>query len=104
MPKELIEVFGAGKSATLDDFRQLALYREDSARRRKTRQDKGHEAAFRALIAAVRGEGSVPIPPAEIFVSTLATLNILESVQIGQTVEVDLSNLGSDEIVPETRL
>ena len=83
MPKEMLEVMGDGKSATLDNFRTLDLYRGSRKSSRKSGGlvrrgvDKGHDAQFRALVDSILRGGGPPVPLEEALLSSMATLCIL---------------------------
>jgi predicted dehydrogenase/threonine dehydrogenase-like Zn-dependent dehydrogenase len=72
MSKERIEVIGAGRSATLDDFRALELDGKSVTRRGK--RDKGHAAAMAAAFAYFRNGGAPPIPYERLLETTKTTL------------------------------
>src|SRR5262249_11305482 len=67
VPKELLEVFGDGRAAILDDFRSVRLYGTGRAGRIGDRllgsRDKGHSAELRAFVDAVRFGKTSPIDP-----------------------------------------
>lgn len=73
-PKERLEVFCAGRTLVLDNFRSLTAHGWPAgASARSWRQDKGQAACARAFVDAVASGGPPPIPPDEIFeVSGLA--------------------------------
>ena len=104
LPKERVELLGAGRAAMLDDFRHLELYRGSSVKRTGRRQDKGHLAQFRAFADAIRSGGPAAVPLEELLLSTLATLCILDSLRSGTPVQVDLVGAlasGADTSVSE---
>jgi predicted dehydrogenase len=86
MPKERLEVFGAGIGAVLDDFRRLELWRGGKRREWKTAQDKGHRAEIDVFVRAIRGEREPP-PPESYLASTRSTLALAESLRTGLPVE-----------------
>lgn len=92
--KERIEVFGAGKAAALDDFRKLELVQNGKKQtiRSWLTADKGHAAEWKAFADSIRHGSPAPIPPEEIFASTLATIRIAECLRSGQEASVSLSN------------
>jgi predicted dehydrogenase len=102
--KERIEVFGGGAVAILEDFRRLELVRQGKRTtvRSRWRQDKGHRAEMRAFIDAVRGKTPPPIPFEQIAASTLATMRLLNSCQVGAklTVEADRFMAEALQIAP----
>ena len=67
-PKERIEAFFDGKTASIDNWRRLRTW--GFGRRTfpfKQRMDKGHEAEIRAFATAVEIGGPPPIPTDEVF-------------------------------------
>jgi predicted dehydrogenase len=88
--KELLEVFGGGLSARLEDFRSMRI-RHGSTRVSKTarlRQDKGHRAEWRAFASYLTGGGPPPMSLADLVCSTSATLAAQTSVQTGESVKL----------------
>jgi predicted dehydrogenase/threonine dehydrogenase-like Zn-dependent dehydrogenase len=88
--KERIEVHGGSRSAILDDFRQLDLFRGGRHRVEKTRlrQDKGHAAECEAFVRAIREGRPSPIARDEIFQTTALAFLALESARRRETLEV----------------
>jgi predicted dehydrogenase len=95
-PKEFIDVMGAGRSALIENFRRLELYGDRKPKKTSNRLDKGHNAQFAALLTAVKGGGEPPIPFDQLVLSTVATMAIVESLQTGEPVAVDVSDLAID--------
>jgi predicted dehydrogenase len=91
--KERIEVFGGGSVAILEDFRRLELVRDGRMQitRARWRQDKGHKAEMQAFVDALRGKTPPSVPFEQVVGSTLATLRLQNSYQIGQPLKVQLS-------------
>lgn len=89
--KERLEIFSAGRAASLEDFRRLEL--AHNGRKEKVisrwRQDKGHAAEWTAFADSITQERSAPIPFDVIVGTTLATLKIEESLATGQSITVD---------------
>jgi predicted dehydrogenase/threonine dehydrogenase-like Zn-dependent dehydrogenase len=100
--KECVEVFGGGAIAVLEDFRRLELVRHGRTQtfRSRFRQDKGHRTELQAFASAVRGQGELPIPFAEIVSTTLATLRVVESIFEGRPVGVDTAGFMSANSEP----
>jgi predicted dehydrogenase len=90
LSKERVEVFGSSSIAVLDDFRGLDLVRhgKKETHRSRLRQDKGHQAEWRAFSECIRTGGHAPIAFEEIVASTLATIRIAESLSTGQEQHV----------------
>jgi polar amino acid transport system substrate-binding protein len=84
-PKEYIEVFGAGRVITIDDFRSAQFVTDGKRRRRQlVRQDKG----FAAELRAFRASPTAPIPLDELHATTAATFAIQESLRTGAPAAV----------------
>jgi len=78
-PKERMEAFCAGRVLRLDNWRSLTGYGWPKFRRLSARrQDKGHEAEMRAVIAAVASGGPAPIPLDEILEVTRTAFEVVE--------------------------
>ncbi|MGA7304860.1 MAG: bi-domain-containing oxidoreductase, partial [Rhodothermales bacterium] len=61
LPKERLEVFCAGETAVLDDFRTLTVYGDKTRTHRLRKQDKGHAEEIRLFLDAVSSGGPAPI-------------------------------------------
>ncbi len=89
-PKERVEVFGGGRAAALDDYRSLEL--AANGRRQVThaylRQDKGHQAEWRAFSAAMLNGGPAPIPYDQLFGVTRAAIAAVEALRTRTTVRI----------------
>lgn len=94
--KELLEVFGGGLAARLDNFRSLTIRRGSTKVRRRSwlRQDKGHQAEWEAFVAHLNGGAPAPISWREIICSTKATLAAWESLQSRRAVVFDSERIG----------
>jgi len=91
LPKERVEVFGGGRSAVLDDFRQLELWRDGKRKTSKRlSQDKGFDQELSAFVAAVREGSEMPIGWRSLMLTTLATLRIEDSLRSGKPEIVNL--------------
>jgi polar amino acid transport system substrate-binding protein len=87
VPKEYIEIYGAGMTAVIKDFRGCEIYGEGSPRRRRSRgQDKGQAHMVRAFLDRIRTGGPPLIPPEQIFAVTRATFAVCESLRSSQAV------------------
>lgn len=84
-PKERIEVYGGGRTAVLDDFRQLEMWRDGKHKTsRRMSQDKGFDQELAAFVESVRGGMAMPIDWRNLVVTTLATLRIEDSLRSGK--------------------
>lgn len=90
MPKERFEVFGQGRSAALDNFRELTLW--SGNRRQRVGSlgvDKGHAAEINAWIGSLTRGEAPPIAWAELENVTLATFAAMDSLKTGQPVVIE---------------
>jgi len=89
LPKERIEIFGAGKSFVIDNFRSCIAYQDGREKKTKLRaQDKGQEAEVSAVCAVVLEGKPAPIALADLATTTRATFRIRDSLRTGMPVEV----------------
>ncbi len=88
--KEMLEVFGGGLSARLDDYRSLVIHHGGGSIQRKARlrQDKGHQAEWQAFANYLTAGGPAPMSFPEIVASTQATFAAQTSLHEGQPVVV----------------
>jgi predicted dehydrogenase len=87
-PKERVEAFGGGRTAMLDDFRELTTYVRGKKVVEKGRQDKGHTAEIDAFAAAIAGKSETPIPWSELRATTLAAMLAVQSLREGVPFDV----------------
>ncbi|MEN8007112.1 MAG: Gfo/Idh/MocA family oxidoreductase, partial [Candidatus Krumholzibacteriota bacterium] len=91
MPKEQLEVLGAGRSAVLDNFQKVTLF---SGRGKSTKRcsGKGHSEEVKAFLTGIQ-QGESPIPVASQLATTLATIKAVEALASQRTEPVDLTEL-----------
>lgn len=87
VPKEHIEVYCAGLTGVIRNFRRLEIYGDGRPlHRRLLNQDKGQAQMVRLFLKSIK-EGSVPlIAPREIYAVTKACFAILESIRLQEVV------------------
>ncbi|WP_179343794.1 bi-domain-containing oxidoreductase [Winogradskyella ursingii] len=90
MAKEYVEVFSAGLSATLNDFKELKIYGKGKPKKKKIlNQNKGQKEMVEAFVNGLLNDGKAPISFEEIVAVTKASFNVLESIKRGgQQVEI----------------
>jgi predicted dehydrogenase/threonine dehydrogenase-like Zn-dependent dehydrogenase len=89
LAKERVEIFGAGRSFVIEDFRAAVSYRGGREQKSKLRAtDKGQAGQVRAVCAAVLEGKPAPIPLAELAATTRATFRILDSLRTRRPVEL----------------
>jgi polar amino acid transport system substrate-binding protein len=89
--KEYVEVFGGGRGAVLDDFRQLRLYADErrTATVRLPRQDKGQTNMLKAWLSGLK-TGASPVSREVQLLSSIAVIRAVESLTIGAPCTVSL--------------
>ncbi|MCB9204528.1 MAG: bi-domain-containing oxidoreductase [Flavobacteriales bacterium] len=78
--KEYIEVFCGQTVAIIDDFRSLTISGGKNAVK-KFKQDKGHAEELKQFFGAIKAGRPQPISFEDCYVSSLATLKVLESIR-----------------------
>ncbi len=86
LPKELIEISCDGKSAVLDDWRILELYRNGKKKKVKSGIQKGHKEEINAFLKAIQlGKNCIPFE--DIYMTTLTIFMVHESLTAGKSIE-----------------
>ncbi len=87
--KEYIEVYGAGLTGVIRDFRELEIYSVGKPYREKSfSQDKGQARMVQTFIERIKQGGPPIIAPAEIFGVTRTMFATVKSLQIREVVSV----------------
>jgi polar amino acid transport system substrate-binding protein len=92
MPKEYIEVFGGGRSAQINDFKEISLFKGDTHKKtiKLGVQDKGQKAMIAAWLESLQ-TGIACIDYDCLIATSLATVMAVESMTIGAPIQVDQS-------------
>ena len=93
MPKESVEVFGAGTIGAIHDFRSGAIYKGNKISKLKS-VGKGHKEEVTAFLQAVKDGKDSPISFRSICLTTLTTFKILDSLATGMAQEINLDDVG----------
>jgi polar amino acid transport system substrate-binding protein len=89
LAKERVEIFGAGRSFVIEDFRASLAYRGGREEKTKLRAaDKGQSEEVRAVCRMALEDTPSPIPLEELAATTRATFRILDSLRTGQPIEL----------------
>ncbi len=89
LAKEYIEIFSAGTTAILKDFKELEIYGKGKPYKKKLiNQDKGQKDMVDAFLDATGNEQVMPISFEETFITTLSTFKIIESIRNNQIVSL----------------
>jgi predicted dehydrogenase/threonine dehydrogenase-like Zn-dependent dehydrogenase len=90
LPKEHIEVFGAGKTGFINDFRNGSLYINNKMKSLKS-EGKGHKQEVEAFLKSLSDGNDSPISFRSICLTTLTTFKILDSLKTGLPQEVNIN-------------
>ena len=88
-PAERIEVFGGGRTATVESWDRVELWQGGRQRKASGGKDKGHRAEFAAFLDACRSGGEWPIPWTELYAVTWASLMAVRSLREGRPFDMD---------------
>jgi len=88
MPKEHYEIFCDGTAVTIHDFTEMTIYGKHK-KTIKAKQDKGHKHELAHFMEAISQGKTCPIPFAESYHTTLATIKTIQSIT--QKISVRLS-------------
>src|SRR5690625_8042842 len=86
--KEYIEVFSGGLVAQMFDFKRLVITGEKLEKKRFKTQAKRHATELKAFVSSITEGRPVPIPFEEQYISTLATLKVIESITRNQKIDL----------------
>lgn len=88
MAKEYCEVFGGGRSAVMNDFREVTLYSGTKRTTKKFDGSKGHREEVISTVEAMRSGTPMPIPFESLIETTRATFAALDSLATGEPVRL----------------
>ncbi len=84
LPKEVFEVSADGRSARLENFTRVKVWKGRSHTTRRSRSiDKGQSEALGSFVDAVASDGPMPIPLASLLSTTAATIAAARSLALG---------------------
>jgi polar amino acid transport system substrate-binding protein len=86
IPKEYFEVFGGGRTAIMDNFREVTLAQGRKTKSEKFSGDKGHTAEVKTTLTAMKDGKPMPIGFESLHDTTLATFAAVESLASGEVV------------------
>lgn len=88
-PKERVEVFGGGRVAVIDDFREVLTCAGGKQKTvRGWHQDKGHRGEVAAFAEALTRGGPAPIPWEELRAVSLAAILAVRSIREGVPFDI----------------
>ncbi|WP_034042342.1 bi-domain-containing oxidoreductase [Wocania ichthyoenteri] len=87
LPKELVEVFSGGTIGRIHDFRSGEIHQSNKVVKLKL-DGKGHKQEIEAFISSLKSNKTSPIPFESIYLTTLTTFKILDSIATGLPQEI----------------
>lgn len=82
LPKELIEVFSGGKVGRIHDFRKGEIHKGNKTVQLKL-DGKGHKQEVKEFISSLETGGQAPISFESIYLTTLTTFKVIDSLATG---------------------
>lgn len=89
LPKERIEVFGAGKAAVINDFHDGTLHYGNKSKKLKS-SGKGHSQEITTFLQALAEGNDSPISFRSICLTTYTTFKIIDCLQTGMPEEISI--------------
>lgn len=84
LPKEYVEIYKAGATAVLRDFKEVEIFGgKETTKKKLLFQDKGQSSMVRRFLSTIKNGGQPPIPFDEISAVTRATFRALDSMLSG---------------------
>jgi predicted dehydrogenase/threonine dehydrogenase-like Zn-dependent dehydrogenase len=88
-PIERIEVFGGGRTGTVEGWDVIDLWSGNRHTRARGHREKGHADEFRAFVDACRSGGAWPISWEHIYATTWASHAAMQSLRTGSPIDLD---------------
>ncbi len=91
LPKELIEVFGAGKVGIINNFQNGSLHIGNKSKSLKS-SGKGHQQEVQEFLNVIKEGKDSPISFRSMCLTTLTTFKIIDSLKTGLPQEINLDD------------
>ena len=88
-PSERIEVFGGGRTATIDGWDAIDMWAHNRHTRARGHKDKGHAKEFRVFTDVCRTGGAWPVAWEHVYATAWASLAAVQSLRTGLPINVD---------------
>lgn len=88
-PMERIEALGRGKTAVVNNWQEGELWSTGKCEKFSAEKDKGHRTEFATFLEACRKGGDWPIPWAELYGVTWASIAAVESLRDGGPIYLE---------------
>jgi polar amino acid transport system substrate-binding protein len=89
LPKEQIEVFGAGKVGIINDFRSAMVYSNNQSKKIAL-VGKGHKEEVSQFIESIKNKGVDPISAESLLYTTITTFKIIDSLITGLPQKIEI--------------
>lgn len=103
-PKEMMEIFGDGRVARLQNFKRTEVWRNGKCKTmRAANIDKGQKYQLEAFVDAIKSGGEMPNPLSSLMATTAATFAVGRSIASGKPEQVNAwePQDTDDETLPE---
>jgi predicted dehydrogenase len=87
-PSERLEVFGGGRTGTVEGWDEIALWKQGTLHRASGKKDKGHVAELREFLKACQNGGPWPIAWEQLEAVSLASIRAVTSLREGEPFEL----------------
>lgn len=84
VPKEYCEVYSGGRTAVMNNFRETVFYANGKKKARKYDGKKGHKEEVEHFVNLVKGKAKVELSFESIYLTTLTTFKIMDSLRSGK--------------------
>ncbi len=86
--KEYCEIYSSGKTAILDNFKEVSFYHKGKKKKVKYDGTKGHKQEIEHFVKVILGKQKPQLSFESIYFTTLTTFKIVESLQRGIPCEI----------------
>ena len=86
LEKEYLEIFSDGQVVIVEDFKKMSFYSKKTSKYKLSSQDKGHSEEIKQFLQSIKEGKPSPISFEDIYLSTLATFKIIESISNNKTI------------------
>jgi len=86
--KEYLEIFSAGQTAIIDDFKKSKVFGRKEKKYKLINQDKGHAKEVELFLESIKSGKPSPISFEDIYLSTLTTFKVIESIKTKSNISL----------------
>jgi polar amino acid transport system substrate-binding protein len=86
LKKEYLEVYSSGITTVIDDFKTMTVYTKNKKKYSLFNQNKGHKNEVNSFIQAVHKGSATPISFDDIYLTTLATFKVIDSIKTREMI------------------